>query len=208
MPQWIGFSFVLAAGIFRGAYFLGLKYVEPWKWENIWLVYATLALLVMPLALALATAPHLAEAIGAAPKGDVTRALLYGAGWEIGSVLSGLGVVRMGMAVGVSVLIGVDAAVGSFVPLAVNPPDLIAKKKGFMVIIAVLTLLLGVAVVGFAGKKREQQAFSEKPIQNGATDPRQAERRSVLRVREPPPPAATGLRPSSGFRIDDASPPL
>ncbi len=168
MPQWISFSFVMLAGIFTGSYFLGLKYVEPWKWENIWLVYATLALLVMPLALALATAPHLAEAIGAAPKGDVTRVLLYGAGWGIGSVLSGLGVVRMGMAVGVSVLIGVDAAVGSFVPLAVNTPDLIAKKKGFMVIIAVLTLLLGVAVVGFAGKKREQQqAFSEKPIQKG-----------------------------------------
>jgi L-rhamnose-H+ transport protein len=168
MHEWIGFSFVVLAGIVTGSYFLGLKYVEPWKWENIWLVYATLALLVMPLGLASATAPHLGSAVGAAPSRDVSRVLLYGAGWGIGSVLSGLGVVRMGMALGVSVLIGVDAAVGSFVPMAVNTPDMILKRKGLMVIIAVVTLVLGVAVVGFAGKKRERsQALSEKPIQQG-----------------------------------------
>ena len=168
MHEWIGFSFVVLAGIVTGSYFLGLKYVEPWKWENIWLVYAIFALLVMPLGLALATAPHLGAALGAAPSSAVSRVLLYGAGWGIGSVLSGLGVVRMGMAVGVSVLIGVDAAVGSFVPMAVNTPDMIVKKKGMMVIIAVLTLLLGVAIVGFAGKKRERsQALFENRIQPG-----------------------------------------
>ena len=168
MHEWIGFSSVVRAGILTGSYFLGLKYVGPWKWENIWLVYAIFALPVMPLGLALGTAPHLGAALGAAPSTAVSRVLLYGAGWGIGSVLSGLGVVRMGIAVGVSVLIGVDAAVGSFVPMAVNTPDMIVTKKGLVVIIAVLTLLLGVGVVGFAGKKRERsQALSEKPIQQG-----------------------------------------
>jgi L-rhamnose-H+ transport protein len=169
MHEWIGFSFVVLAGVVTGSYFLGLKYVEPWKWENIWLVYAIFALLVMPVGLALATAPHLWAAVSAAPSGDLSRVLLYGAGWGIGSVLSGLGVVRMGMAVGVSVLIGVDAAVGSFVPMAVNTPDMITEKKGMMVIIAVFTLLLGVAVVGFAGKRRERsQALSGRRIQQGS----------------------------------------
>jgi L-rhamnose-H+ transport protein len=168
MHEWIGFSFVVLAGIFTGSYFLGLKYVAPWKWENIWLVYATSALLIMPLGVALLTAPHLGTALAAAPKGDVIRVLLFGAGWGIGSVLSALGVVRIGIAVGVSVLIGVDAAVGSFVPMAVNTPDMLVRKKGVVVIVAVLTLLLGVTVVGFAGKMRERsQALSEKPIQQG-----------------------------------------
>jgi L-rhamnose-H+ transport protein len=168
MHEWIGFSFVVFAGIVTGSYFLGLKYVGTWKWENIWLVYAVFALLGMPLALAWATAPHLGAALSASPGGDVTRVLLYGAGWGVGSVLSGLGVVRLGIAVGVSVLIGVDAAVGSFVPMAVNTPDLILKRKGLLVILAVLTLIVGVAVVGFAGKQRERsQALSAKPSQQG-----------------------------------------
>jgi L-rhamnose-H+ transport protein len=169
MHEWTGFSSVVFAGIFTGSYFLGLKYVGSWKWENIWLVYAVFALPVMPLLLALGTAPHLGAALAAAPGAAVGRVLLFGVGWGIGSVLSGLGVVRMGMAIGVSVLIGVDAAVGSFVPMAVNTPDMILRRKGLMVVGAVLTLLLGVAVVGFAGKKRERsQALNEKPIQQGS----------------------------------------
>lgn len=169
MNEWMGFLSVLIAGFVAGTYFLGLKYVEPWKWENIWLVYAVLALLVMPFALTLATVPQLGRVLSLAPGSAAWHVFLYGAGWGIGSVLSGLGVVRMGMAIGVSVLIGVDAAVGSFVPMLVNTPDVVLKKKGVMVIVAVLTLLVGVALVGLAGKKREvSRASAERPVQQGS----------------------------------------
>jgi len=168
MHEWVGFLFVVFAGITTGTYFLGLKYVNPWKWENIWLAYAVLALLVMPIGMALATVPSLGKVFALSPGGDVWRVFLYGAGWGIGSVLSGLGVARMGMALGVSVLIGVDAAVGAFVPMAVNTPDMILQRKGVMVIVAVLTLLVGVALVGGAGKKREVfQNAAEKAGQGG-----------------------------------------
>ena len=98
MNEWMGFLFVVVAGITTGTYFLGLKYVEPWKWENIWLAYAVLALLVMPFALTLATVPQLGKVLSLAPGSAAWHVFLYGAGWGIGSVLSGLGVVRMGMA--------------------------------------------------------------------------------------------------------------
>ncbi len=169
MSAGAGFLFVVLAGIATGTYFLGLKYVEPWKWENIWLVYAVLALLAMPVGMAVATVPQLGEVFTRAPGADVMRVLLYGAGWGVGSVLSGLGVVRMGLAMGVSVLIGIDAAVGTFVPMAVNTPEAIFKQKGLMVIVAVVTLLVGVAVVGVAGKQRElSQAVAEKSAQKGS----------------------------------------
>lgn len=169
MHAWLGFLFVVLAGIATGTYFLGLKYVQPWKWENIWLVYAVLALLVMPVGMALATVPRLGEVLTAAPGGDIWRVLLYGAGWGVGSVLSGLGVARMGLALAVSVLIGIDAAVGTFVPMAVNTPDVILKQKGLMVIVAVGTLLVGVALAGVAGRKRElSQTPAEKSVQQGS----------------------------------------
>ncbi len=164
----VGFLLVVLAGIATGVYFVGLKYVEPWKWENIWLVYAVLALLVMPITLTFATVPHLPEVLTSAPSGNVWWVLLYGLGWGIGSVLSGLGVARMGLAIGVSVLIGIDAVVGTFVPMLINTPQITFEKKGSMVFIAVVTLLVGVVIVGVAGKKRERdQASSKKPIQQG-----------------------------------------
>jgi L-rhamnose-H+ transport protein len=87
----------------------------------------------------------------------------------VGSVLSGLEVVRMGMALGVSVLIGVNAAMGAFGPMAINTPDIILTKKALMVILAVLTLLVGLAFVGVAGKQRElSQAAVAAPAQQGS----------------------------------------
>jgi L-rhamnose-H+ transport protein len=164
----LGFSLVILAGIATGVYFVGLKYVEPWKWENIWLAYAILALVVMPVLLAFVTVPHLTEVLSTAPSGDIEHILLYGLGWGIGSVLSGVGVARMGMAIGVSVLIGIDAVVGTFVPMVINTPQIIFQSKGLMVIVAVIVLLAGVVVVGIAGKKRERdQTFFEKPVQRG-----------------------------------------
>lgn len=169
MSAELGFLLVVLAGIATGVYFVGLKYVEPWTWENIWLLYAVLALIAMPVALGFLTVPHLVEVLGAAPPSNVWHILLYGLGWGIGSVLSGLGVARMGMAIGVSVLIGIDAVVGTFVPMLINSPQSVFEQKGLIVIAAVITLLVGVIVIGIAGKKRERdQALSKKSIQQGS----------------------------------------
>ncbi len=169
MGAQLGFLLVVLAGIATGIYFAGLKLAELWKWENIWLVYAVFALVAMPLALALITVPRLAQILAAAPGSAIGHVLLYGVGWGVGSVLSGLGVARMGMALGVSVLIGIDAAVGTFVPMIINTPQVAFEKKGLMVILAVATLLIGVTVAGWAGKRRERdQAGSQKPAQQGA----------------------------------------
>src|SRR5439155_9860660 len=97
MSVWMGFFLIVIGGIMQGSYFLGLKYVHPWKWENIWSLYAFCGLLLLPVGLAIATVPRLGEVMRLAPRNDVFHIFVYGAGWGIGSVLAGLGVVRVGM---------------------------------------------------------------------------------------------------------------
>lgn len=164
-----GFALVVLGGAMQGTYFLLMKYVDPWKWENIWLLYAFLSLVVLPVGLAMATLPQLGEVLTHARGSAVLQVFLYGAGWGIGAVLAGLGVARMGLAMGVAVLIGVTAAIGSFVPLVVNTPDLLTQKKGLMVIVSVVTLLVGVLLVAVAGKKRdESQTAKPKAVIEGS----------------------------------------
>jgi L-rhamnose-proton symport protein (RhaT) len=162
MNEWMGFPLVVVGGIMQGTYFLGLKYVKPWKWENIWALYAVFALLVLPVALAVGTVPHLADMLERAPGSALTMVFLYGVGWGVGSVLSGLGVARMGMAMGVSVLLGVTAAIGTLVPLVANTPQLVFTQKGLVVILSVITLLAGVGLAAIAGKKRDE-SVSRRP---------------------------------------------
>jgi L-rhamnose-proton symport protein (RhaT) len=168
MNAWLGFSLVVVGGIMQGTYFLGLKYARPWKWENIWALYSVFSLIVLPVGLAVATVPHLSEMLGRAPASALAMVFLYGAGWGIGSVLAGLGVDKMGMAMGVAVLIGVTAAIGTFVPLVVNTPQLIFTAKGLLVILAVAALLLGVGLAAVAGKKRDAGlADGPTPVEKG-----------------------------------------
>jgi len=163
MNAWVGFSLVVFGGIMQGTYFLGLKYVGLLTWENIWSIYAVFALLVLPVGLAATTVPHLSEMLGRAPSSALFMVFLFGAGWGIGSVLAGLGVARMGMAMGVSVLLGVTAAIGTFVPLVANTPQLVFTPKGLLVILSVITLLVGVWLAAIAGKKRDEST-SAQPV--------------------------------------------
>lgn len=155
MSEWIGILFIVLGGLMQGTYFLPMKYARPWSWENIWSLYAVLALVIMPAALAAVTVPRLGHVFTMAPARDLAVVFLYGAGWGIGSVLSGVGVDYLGLALGVAVLIGIAAALGSLVPLIVLTPQLIFKTKGLMVGLSVTTLLAGVTLVGIAGKKRD-----------------------------------------------------
>jgi L-rhamnose-H+ transport protein len=151
----IGVVLIVIGGFMQGTYFLGLKWTKPWKWENIWLVYAAVALVILPVILAIATVPQFGAVFSLVPTGALAKVFLYGVGWGVGSVLSGLGVDRVGLAMGVSVLIGITAALGALIPLVVNNPELIGKPKGLMIILSVVVLLAGVSLVAIAGRKRD-----------------------------------------------------
>jgi L-rhamnose-H+ transport protein len=155
MNTGLGFLLICLGGLMQGTYYLPLKYVNPWKWENIWLLYAFLALVALPVIMTLATVPELNDALMFCSKRVLLEVFVFGTGWGIGAVLSGLGVDRLGLAIGVSVLIGITAALGSLIPLVVKTPELVLEPKGLMVIASVATLLVGIVLVAVAGKKRD-----------------------------------------------------
>lgn len=155
MSTGLGFFLICLGGFMQGTFYLPLKYVSPWKWENIWLVYAVLALVALPIILAMVTVPQLGDALTFTSNRALTEVFVFGAGWGIGCVLSGLGVDRLGLAMGVAVLIGITAALGSLIPLVVNTPELVTQPKGLMVIASIATVLVGVILVAVAGKKRD-----------------------------------------------------
>jgi len=165
MSVWLGFILIVVGGIMQGSFFLGLKYVQPWRWENIWLMYSFGGLIVLPVGLAILTDRKLADVMRLAPGNDLIHVFVYGAGWGVGSVLAGLGVDRLGMALGVSLILAISAALGTFVPFVRDSPDLVLTRKGFLIIFAVVTLLFGVFLVARGGKKRE---LSQEPVGHNA----------------------------------------
>ncbi|MGA2157403.1 MAG: L-rhamnose/proton symporter RhaT, partial [Bryobacteraceae bacterium] len=61
---WGGLALVLVAGGLAGNCMLPMKFTRRWHWENTWLVFSLVSLVVLPWALALLLAGNVAEVYG------------------------------------------------------------------------------------------------------------------------------------------------
>jgi L-rhamnose-H+ transport protein len=155
MHDFFGFLWVVAGGFLGATYLLGLKWAKPWTWENIWLAYSVFALIVLPVVMVAINVPNPVAAFALAPRAVLWKILLLGACWGIGAALSGLGVHRVGVGLGMSLLVGTAAASGTLTPLVIHTRGLLFRPKGLMVLASVTVLATGVALVAFAGKERD-----------------------------------------------------
>jgi len=151
-----GIAGVLAGGILNGSFVAPMKKMRGWKWENTWLVYSIAGLLIIPWIAALVSVPGLGAVLGDASSAVIWKVLLFGFGWGIGSVLFGLGVTRMGLAVGYGLILGLIAPIGTFLPLVVLHPEQLQTRRGVSLIVGTAVVLLGIVLCAVAGKMREK----------------------------------------------------
>lgn len=151
-----GIAGVLIGGILNGSFVAPMKKLPRWKWENSWLVYSVSGLLIIPWIAALLTVPNLGEVLSGASATSIRQVLLFGLGWGVGSVLFGLGIARMGLAVGYGLILGLIAPIGTFLPLVVLHPEQLHTRRGVSLIIGTLIVIGGIVLCAAAGKMRER----------------------------------------------------
>ncbi len=151
-----GIALVLLGGLFNGSFVAPMKRLHAWKWENSWFVYSVSGLLIIPWVVAPAVVPDLGEIFRAASAATISRVLLFGFGWGVGSVLFGLGVSRMGLAVGYGIILGLIAPIGTFLPLVVLHPERLWTRQGLALIIGTVIVLGGIVLCAIAGGIRER----------------------------------------------------
>jgi L-rhamnose-H+ transport protein len=154
----IGLTGVLLGGIFNGSFVAPMKRMKRWSWEAGWLVYSIFGLVVIPWAAAWITVPRLWQIYAEAPAGTLLTVLGYGFGWGIGSVLFGIGVSRMGLAVGYGLILGLIAPIGTFYPLLMLHPERLFSAQGRALTMGTLIVLAGIFLCARAGRLRERAA--------------------------------------------------
>lgn len=158
-----GVLLVLAGGILNGSFVAPIKKTAGWKWENAWLVYTIAGLLIVPWIAAWLWVPDLAGVYGGASAQVLWRVLLLGFGWGIGSVLFGLGVDRMGLAVGYGLILGLIAPIGTFLPLLILSPERLQTGEGRALMLGTAIVLAGIVLCANAGRIREQASGQARP---------------------------------------------
>ncbi len=155
---------VFALGGLAGATFaLPFRGIRGWKYESYWFVYALAGLVLFPLALAVCTCPNVFGVIGAADGATLARCIGFGALWGIGGLTWGLMIRYLGIGLGLAVGCGLCSATGTLIPPIVtgHAADLVKDVGALVVLGGVVASLVGIVLVGLAGKFKEGELSEE-----------------------------------------------
>lgn len=155
-----GMVLLIIAGMMNASFALPMKYVRTWAWENTWLLWSIVALLVLPVSLAFATIPGFASIYTG--HGSVVLAVaLCGAAWGVAQVMFGLALDRIGIALTFSIVLGLSAAMGSLIPLIRQHAGQLFAAPGLISLAGIALVLLGVSVSAVAGRMRDRARHME-----------------------------------------------
>lgn len=152
------FLLVGAGGAMQGSFALPHKFVRGWSWEKMWLCYSIAGMIALPWLLTALLIPDAAGVYAGAGGNVMARTALFGFGWGLGSVLFGLGIAMLGMALGIAIIISLVAAAGSLVPLIVLHPEQLATQKGALLIAGLGLVVAGMLFCARAGALRDAKA--------------------------------------------------
>jgi L-rhamnose-H+ transport protein len=136
--------------------------------ENTVVVAHLFAMLIIPLVVAQLVLPGWPSVIAALP-GIAAGAMGFGFGWGLGAVTFAFGIATLGLGLGFGIIMGLNTAVGSMIPMIRRWEEIDPIVK-VIVLIGILVCIVGVAVCARAGALRERarEAESEADVANEA----------------------------------------
>ncbi len=170
MTLFAGLLLVLAAGILQGTFILPMTLTRQWKWEHNWAIFSLLGMLVFNWLIATQVLPDLPATYRNTPARDLQVLLLFGALWGVGAILFGMGMDRLGMALGYPIIMGLILSLGALIPLLILNPSGILSLPGLLLLVGAGVTIAGiVACAQAAGMKDTGPQTKDKLAAGGLT---------------------------------------
>ena len=157
-------TLICALGGLAGATFaLPFRKIKTRSYETYWFVYALFGLVLFPLILASATCPNLFGLIRGVAPSVLARCVGFGALWGLGGLTWGLMIRYLGIGLGLAIGCGLCSATGTLIPPIAtgHAGDLLKDAAAVITLVSVVVSLLGIVLVGFAGKLKERELDEE-----------------------------------------------
>lgn len=147
------FLAILLAGFMNGSFAVPMKWTQRWAWENIWFAWSLIGLVVFPRLMITFTIPDSTELYRQSAGAIVLLVFLSGVAWGASQVLFGLGINRVGMALGFAIVVGLAALVGSLIPIVMLRRN-DSSQLSWQLAAGILIVLSGVSLCSYAGSLR------------------------------------------------------
>lgn len=147
-----------AGGVSASACYLPFHKTK-WSWTSFWIIQAFFAWIVVPLALAVITVPNFFSILNEAPSDILIPTFLLGAVYGFGGMSFGYAIRYIGYSLTYTISIGMSAILGTLTPLLISGEmtAFFQKPGANIIIIAMCISLLGIALCGWAGLKKEKE---------------------------------------------------
>ncbi len=155
-----GLVLVLIAGFFQGSFILPMTMTKKWAWEHSWATFSLFGMLVFNWILALILIPKIFLILSSVPSKDIYILILFGAGWGIGAILFGLGMDKLGMALGYPIIMGLIASLGALIPLVILFSELLLQAKGLVLLAGMAITIIGIVICSQAGSLKQPKESS------------------------------------------------
>jgi L-rhamnose-H+ transport protein len=159
---------VLLAALLQGSFVLPMTMVRQWAWEHTWATFSLLGMLVFNWIITLLFIPNIFAVYAASPGRDLAVLALFGLGWGVGAVLFGLGMDRLGMALGYPIIMGLIASLGALIPLLVFFPQTLLTSKGSVLLGGTALVILGIVLCSVGGSRRTSSEGKSVTTSTGA----------------------------------------
>ncbi len=152
----LGLPLGIIAGVFLGSFALPMKKMAKWNWENTWILYTLWATIIIPFILAFTTVPRLFTVYTSASLSTLFKVFFFGAIWGIANIGFGLGVKMLGLALATAIILGMNNAIGTILPILLYHPDQILEPAGLAISGGVLFMIAGIIICSVAGAKKDK----------------------------------------------------
>jgi L-rhamnose-H+ transport protein len=154
---WLGMAVILVSGGLNAAFAMPMKLSRVWKWENLWLVFCFVGIIIVPWTLAFGLVPGLLRVFAEVSARALYLPFLFGLLWGVAQVTFGLSFRLVGVALTFAVVSGLASLSGSLVPLLVFHPQDLFRPHGLLLLLSIPILLVGLTFYGVAGRRREKE---------------------------------------------------
>jgi L-rhamnose-H+ transport protein len=158
--HWLG-------GLASGSFVVPYRFVRRWSWETYWLAGGFFSWIIMPWLMAALNTNDLLAVLGETPSSTLFYCAFFGMLWGIGNLTFGLSVRYLGVGLGMAMVLGWCAVVGTLAEpwyLGEFTEKLITPVHGNIILLGVAACLAGVFITGLAGRTKELELPADQKL--------------------------------------------
>src|SRR5438876_1766289 len=152
---WIG---ILIAGILNGSFAFPRKTARAWRFDQIWALHSLLAMAFWPWVVVVTLVPNWLNIMSAVSLRGSLGLMAWGVLFAIGSLLYGVAIDLLGIALGFAVQLGLSSVLGALLPLLWTRAISLRNTKDALFLGGLAVMVAGVILCAQAGGAKGGQA--------------------------------------------------